>query len=72
MASKNVIEITNDKRKHDELTKPMSALLKQGRAGIGHDNYGAFRLVEAYHNIIVLGEHFDASLEDVDDFLKDC
>jgi hypothetical protein len=34
------------------------------------DNYGQYSLIDAYTNCVVLGARFDASLEQIDDFLS--
>jgi hypothetical protein len=33
------------------------------------DNHGEYMLVDAYSNLVALGERFDATLEDIDAFL---
>jgi hypothetical protein len=33
------------------------------------DNLGQFRLVDAERNLIILGERFDATLDDIEDYL---
>ncbi|MFZ0846152.1 MAG: hypothetical protein WAM62_10200 [Pseudolabrys sp.] len=35
------------------------------------DNYGEYMLIDAAHNFIVLGERFNASLNDIEAFLGD-
>ena len=34
------------------------------------DNHGYYRLIDANNNWVVLGERFDARLEDIDEFLN--
>ena len=42
----------------------------RGRKYVPHaDNFGEFMLVEANRNLVVLGERFDASLDDIEFFL---
>jgi hypothetical protein len=35
------------------------------------NNCGDYQLVEAYRNLVVLGVRFDASLQDISDYLAD-
>ena len=35
------------------------------------DNFGEYMLVDSRRNFVVLGARFDATLEDIDNFLKD-
>ena len=32
------------------------------------DNHGEFKLVDAFQNVIVLGERFDATLDEIEEF----
>jgi hypothetical protein len=43
--------------------------LARSRKGIGIDNVGEFQIIDRDHNWIVAGEHFDMSLDAVDDWL---
>jgi hypothetical protein len=35
------------------------------------DNYGEFMLIDCYRNAVVLGSRFDATLEEIADYLKE-
>jgi len=43
----------------------------KSRRPVSLNNHDEFRLVDADRNVIVLGEHFDATLQDVEAYLTD-
>jgi hypothetical protein len=45
-------------------------IVRKSRCGINMDNAGEFRLVDAHKNLVVLGERFDATLDEILDFLE--
>lgn len=48
------------------------ALYKSRLRGPSHaSGYGGWRIVEANHNIVVVGENFDLTLDDVERFFAD-
>jgi hypothetical protein len=46
-------------------------VIRKSRAGESVDQLGAFMLIDADRNLIVLGERFDASLADISEFLAE-
>jgi hypothetical protein len=43
--------------------------LEVSRKPLDMDNGGQFQLIESYRNMVVLGERFDASLDDIEVYL---
>ena len=43
--------------------------LRKSRARISFDNHGEYMLIDAERNFVVLGERFNATLEDIQTFL---
>ena len=47
-------------------------VMRKSRSMTSLDNRGEYMLIEANHNLIVLGQRFDATLGDIADFIDNC
>ena len=46
--------------------------VRKSRTSRSCDNYGDYMLIDIYKNWVVLGERFNATLENIDAFLREC
>ena len=46
--------------------------VRKSRRSRSCDNYGGYMLIDIYKNWVVLGERFNATLENIDVFLREC
>jgi hypothetical protein len=45
-------------------------LLRKSRRAISVDNHGSYMVIEASRNLIVLGSRFDATLDEIEEWLR--
>jgi len=48
----------------------MGYVLRKSRRQESHDNLGGYKIVDPYQNLIVAGEKFELSLDDVVEWLE--
>ena len=65
----DVMEVKQENRVR-KLAKREGYALHKSRSQCSADNLGDFMLVDASRNFVVLGSRFDASLEDIEEYLK--
>jgi hypothetical protein len=53
------------------LARRQGYTVRKSRAGLSGDNLGEYALVNSYYNIVVLGWRFDATLEQIEAFLRE-
>ncbi len=52
------------------LARRMGYVVRKSRRAIGPDNAGAFMLIDANRNAVVLGPRYDATLEEIASWLR--
>jgi hypothetical protein len=57
-------------RRNRRTAKRLGFCIRKGRRAQHLNNYGKYKVVENYHNTVVLGADFDATEEAVSDFLS--
>ncbi len=64
--------ITSLENKVRKLAKEAGYLLKKSRAAFSADNLGEYMLVENSTNAVICGSRYDATLEEIQEYLAGC